>query len=396
MQLYRYFYINDMNFDIFSSITSQGYESADECYRNLSVSHCLSRSYDLNYVRRRFDTEKKMREIFVAKNGLAVKNHPYYLVLGNCDRWFIDKKNCWGSIVFDIEEFDINSLSFTYGDSIPTFMKDFDDGKEYRGKVYTYKEILEIISKYGYPNEWNTYEEKGVENYIEVQVWCDEPISQFRGITKKNINSCIVNDFVNRLIKAKPNFDLQVVNQSTLNDAINYIKHSQLYDWMVGLFKSISKEIFCADAVHGFPHAQKCAFLAYILGCKFNLNDKLIKSLVYAAFYHDIGRRVTVLGKTHGQIGAAIFSQYIRDADVDIGMIATAICHHDSAAFNDNSLILYIVRDADSLDFIRLGMGKFKTNYLYTNHAYTLIRTAIELNLMMHVNPMFLQEVFGG
>ncbi|MBQ6230374.1 MAG: hypothetical protein IJJ74_04570 [Eubacterium sp.] len=39
-----------------------------------------------------------------------------------------------------IEEFDVNTLSFTYGDSMLTFA--VNDGKEYRKKLYTYEEIL--------------------------------------------------------------------------------------------------------------------------------------------------------------------------------------------------------------------------------------------------------------
>ena len=42
-----------------------------------------------------------------------------------------------------IEEFDVNTLSFTYGDSMLTFA--VNDGKEYRKKLYTYEEILRVM-----------------------------------------------------------------------------------------------------------------------------------------------------------------------------------------------------------------------------------------------------------
>ena len=45
-------------------------------------------------------------------------------------------------------------LSFTYGDSHPTFSEKIYDGKEYRKKLYTYKEILEVIDKYGLLQKW--------------------------------------------------------------------------------------------------------------------------------------------------------------------------------------------------------------------------------------------------
>lgn len=46
-------------------------------------------------------------------------------------------------------------ISFTYGDSHPTFSDRVNDGKEYRKKLYTYDEILEVIEKYGLPQDWN-------------------------------------------------------------------------------------------------------------------------------------------------------------------------------------------------------------------------------------------------
>lgn len=51
--------------------------------------------------------------------------------------------------------------------SHPTFSSRVNDGKEYRKKLYTYDEILEIIEKYGYPQDWNNNGKHGPERYIE-------------------------------------------------------------------------------------------------------------------------------------------------------------------------------------------------------------------------------------
>ena len=90
--------------------------------------------------------------------------------------WF---ENC-DFIKIPIEEFDINTLSFTYGDSMPTFSPIVNDGKEYRHKLYTYFEILDIIDKYGFPQDWNDDGKYGPERYIEVHVWSDETINRYR------------------------------------------------------------------------------------------------------------------------------------------------------------------------------------------------------------------------
>ena len=54
-----------------------------------------------------------------------------------------------------------------------------NDGKEYRKKLYTYDEILEIIEKYGLPQNWNDDGTYGPERYIEAHIWSDEVIGRY-------------------------------------------------------------------------------------------------------------------------------------------------------------------------------------------------------------------------
>lgn len=85
-----------------------------------------------------------------------------------------------GIVKIPVEEFDTATLSFTYGDSMPTFSKSVNDGKEYRQKLYTYDEILKIIEKYGLPQDWNDNGKYGPERYVEVHVWSDETVGKYR------------------------------------------------------------------------------------------------------------------------------------------------------------------------------------------------------------------------
>ena len=82
-------------------------------------------------------------------------------------------------IKIPVEEFDLRTVSFTYGDSMPTFSDRVNDGKEYRKKVYMYDEILEIIKKYGMPQEWNDDGKYGPERYIEAHIWSDKVIQKY-------------------------------------------------------------------------------------------------------------------------------------------------------------------------------------------------------------------------
>ncbi len=74
---------------------------------------------------------------------------------------------------------DVRTLSFTYGDSHPTFSGNVKDGKEYRNRLYTYGEIQEIIDKYGLPQHWNPDFRFGPECYVEVQMWTDRGLEKY-------------------------------------------------------------------------------------------------------------------------------------------------------------------------------------------------------------------------
>ena len=75
-------------------------------------------------------------------------------------------------------------VSFTYGDSFPAM--NYNDGKPYRGQVYTVSELGESIKVYGLPQEWNPDGKAGTERYIEAQVWDDTPLKEYFNPLKVN------------------------------------------------------------------------------------------------------------------------------------------------------------------------------------------------------------------
>ncbi len=133
------------------------------------------------YVKRRHNCERMLREAFAAKGGIMEIDSPHYMVLGYSpwlSTWF---EEC-DYIKIPVDEFDLRTVSFTYGDSMPTFSDKVNDGKEYRKKVYMYDEILEIIDKYGMPQEWNDGGKYGPERYIEAHVWSDKVIEKYKSL----------------------------------------------------------------------------------------------------------------------------------------------------------------------------------------------------------------------
>ena len=136
---------------------------------------------DPEYMNRRLMYEEILRREFSKKGGIIQRKSPHYLVVEHSpwllNEWFENS----AYIKIPISEFDLRTVSFTYGDSHPVFSKGPHkmDDKEYRRKLYNYDEILQVIEKYGLPQNWNKDGNLGPERYVEAHVWCDDVIKQY-------------------------------------------------------------------------------------------------------------------------------------------------------------------------------------------------------------------------
>ena len=174
MLLYHYY---DKTVGPFRSISELTDEEAERLLAEIKVSKprsmCAGRQEEYLTIRRR--VEGIMKHRFLIKGGRVERDTPHYLVVGEC-RWLGEwYENC-GVIKIDMSALDPGTVSFTYGDSHPTFGGRINDGKEYRNKIYTYDEIPAIIEKYGLPQFHNADGRYGPERYVEAQVWSDRGI----------------------------------------------------------------------------------------------------------------------------------------------------------------------------------------------------------------------------
>lgn len=396
-RIYRYFYLNHEK-DIFANLSQLEYDSADEYLKYIKEHHLAVQSYNENYLRCRFNTETALYTQFVLKGGKPRIKHPYYFTLGKCDEWFYGRKNSFGCVEFLLEEFDPSEISFTYGDSVPTFMEEFQDGKEYRSQVYTVSEIREVIKKYGMPNIWNTFEKFGPENYIEVQVWTNDFKSVI--INRKTCFSNItVNELSTRIIMANPNFSNDAINQKTIEYYIQKCKKHPHWTWFSSLILRVTTDSFCSDYVHGIQHAYKCALMAFVFAMQLELPTKYFKTLVYAALYHDVGRRYYDNGRKHGVLSSEIVEVFIDlNDDIYLWHLKDALAKHDDKPLpsDEDNIILIWLRDLDSLDYLRLGLSKFSSRYLKTNVAKDMIRFSIELNIYFYLDDRFMINLVKG
>ncbi len=177
MFLYHYF---DKKIGPFKNLSDLSVEDANMILQKIVITkpnvQCAKRSSD--YMQLRVYYENILRNEFQKKGGLIHRQVPHYMVVEHSP-WLSTWYENSSFIKIPIEEFDLRTVSFTYGDSHPTFSDRINDGKEYRKKLYTYDEILGIIEKYGLPQEWNNDGKYGPERYIEAHIWSDEVINRY-------------------------------------------------------------------------------------------------------------------------------------------------------------------------------------------------------------------------
>ncbi|HEX2946265.1 MAG TPA: hypothetical protein VHT96_09965 [Clostridia bacterium] len=141
------------------------------------------------FLSERHRMEDTVRRLFIDKGGKPMRKYPVYMTVGeikSMSTWYSDP----AFIKIGISEFDLDTVSFTYGDMFPVFNPDLDDGMEYRNNVYKYNEILKIIEKYGYPQNIEYNLREGIFpvgapmnhflKYVEAHIWSEEVISRYR------------------------------------------------------------------------------------------------------------------------------------------------------------------------------------------------------------------------
>ena len=177
MFLYHYF---DKTIGPFKNLSDLPIDEANRILKEIAGVkpnvQCANRNAD--YMQARLYYEGILRNEFQMKGGFICRQVPHYMVVEHSP-WLSTWYENSSYVKIPIEEFDIRTISFTYGDSHPTFSDRVNDGKEYRKKLYTYDEILEVIEKYGLPQAWNDDGKYGPERYIEAHIWSDDVIGRY-------------------------------------------------------------------------------------------------------------------------------------------------------------------------------------------------------------------------
>jgi hypothetical protein len=180
MYLYHYYEKGRTPFLNLSDLTD---EEAIQLHTKLTTENenFAKRDADGQYILQRRTVEKRAYSMFVRKGGKPLRKAPHYMImaeneLDECKAWFLD----YAVVKIPLDEFDKNTISFTYGDSYPTFKPIFDEEPEYN--LFLYDEIFDIIKERGMPPVRNDNMSWLEPSYIEAQVWSDETINKYRAL----------------------------------------------------------------------------------------------------------------------------------------------------------------------------------------------------------------------
>lgn len=183
MNLYHYFDKGNIPFLTLSDLSDEeARKTQDKLKANNNVYQ--RRDYDGKYFYCRKTVENNVRSAFIEKGGKPFRKAPVYFILGESHTKNHTIYNEWfrhvDFIEIPINEFDIDTVSFTYGDSFIENHPDHRDQSKYLERVCTYKEILEIIEKLGWPQD-SVQEDSPfwVPRYIEAQVWSDDILRKY-------------------------------------------------------------------------------------------------------------------------------------------------------------------------------------------------------------------------
>jgi hypothetical protein len=139
-------------------------------------------------------TEERLRELFVERGGGPDRAAPHYFVLGSSE-WYRGLADDMEEIRLPLSSLPPTVTSFTYPDSFTAmgFGADFGipyEPRDYHGKVFLLDELDDVIGKHGLPSDdpsgdYEGYEKRPFEKYVEVQLWSDDPIRATRPLTSR-------------------------------------------------------------------------------------------------------------------------------------------------------------------------------------------------------------------
>lgn len=135
------------------------------------------------YLYFRRQTERLASEKFSHKGGRPEIEAPRYLTLGPV-KWFYDWYTQADEVRLPIGDLDPLTLSFTYPDSMTSFLLAEGSFEPYKpfaqphhGEVFTLQELPALIQELGMPDEDDPINQQFGNRIVEAQLWSLAPLS---------------------------------------------------------------------------------------------------------------------------------------------------------------------------------------------------------------------------
>lgn len=147
------------------------------------------RQFGPRYLALRRATEDRARELFVAGGGSPERRHPHYFVLGE-SRWFAGLYDQPREIRIPLDQLPQASTSFTWVDSIAALgvgkaLGIPQPSEDWKQQVCSIDQLdvdaTEAVASSVEPTDYEGHQWRLVDQYVEVQLWSDEPIRRYVG-----------------------------------------------------------------------------------------------------------------------------------------------------------------------------------------------------------------------
>ena len=150
----------------------------------------------------------------------------------------------------------------------------------------------------------------------------------------------------------------------------------------------LKEEYFKHPSVfHGIMHTYRVMHNVRQLTQKHSLPDEIFRIAYCSAFIHDMARAHDGFCDQHGKWTVVETLPYFEEDFMQFGLnnegmeaLKTAVTYHsiseELSLNHQHYLVTALLKDADTLDRIRLGMDNLNPNYLRLSNSYELIEEA--------------------
>ena len=165
---------------------------------------------------------------------------------------------------------------------------------------------------------------------------------------------------------------------------IDGLKQWRFYPLLLETYRTMDESALYKSKIHGSGHIHRVLLFAALIGWQEDIDEAMVRQLLHAASYHDVGRTFDGYDLEHGARSALRLEALTGETGDDLIRLKAAVTAHARPddqmegilqSFRPADLdrareLTRLLKDADNLDRTRLG--DLKTKYLRHDAAKAL------------------------